>query len=231
MVFLLTQCDTSVVFCCQSKIKLLLVWKLLLLAGAKCLLCLSFSNLFFMVKKNNRSIAILTFCLISVHETLFTIEVSKCALTAFGGFIHPRWHLHPLHIKAVSYLQGQWHGFCLYRPWDLGPVPIWVCWVGCLNHGHPMGAHTRNIGSSPAHTSCVTAELWACQLPHGAEHVPARQPSPPLTHLIPPQLCACPALDQTSPAATLQPPQWIWCGSKPISTATGYMDKTHQICL
>lgn len=87
MVFLLTQCATSIVFCRQSKIKLLLVWKWLLLADTKCLLCLSFSNLLFMPKKEINSHFNILFN--TVYETNVHWAVSVCSY-CFCGFKHPR---------------------------------------------------------------------------------------------------------------------------------------------
>lgn len=100
MVFLLTQCATSIVFCLQSKIKLLLVWKLLLVADTKCLLCLSFSNLFFM-PKTEKSIAILAFYLLLFMKPT-TTELSQCALTVFVGLCTPVSFgiLHPSHVRG-----------------------------------------------------------------------------------------------------------------------------------
>lgn len=87
MVFLLTQCATSIVFCWQSKIKLLLVWKLLLLADTKCLLCLSFSNLLFMPEKEINS-HFNFFFLNAVYETNNHWAVSMCSYW-FCKFMHP----------------------------------------------------------------------------------------------------------------------------------------------
>lgn len=87
MVFLLTQCATSIVFCRQSKIKLLLVWKWLLLADTKGLLCLPFSNLLFMPKKEINSHFNILFN--TVYETNVHWAVSVCSY-CFCGFKHPR---------------------------------------------------------------------------------------------------------------------------------------------